>query len=458
LLDVVIGVVFVWFLLSVMLSGVNEAFTLVTHIRAKHLWLGIGRLLDPARSKLPTRFLDATIGLPVMGRFDLRPVTAPGEGRQNGFVRFFTGRPDAKADDDTRGLRARTNLLYTKLEPQIVETAQPGRLSKITHVAGAAVAEAIVSLASRVHRNDLIQTAEELGWSEDERQALGRSLSGVPEGGRLSVDELLKLPTGGTILTESALRDVHAQASERLTGRDFADALHDNPELGDAVRRAVAGLEGAAKVKAAKEAIAAHFDREMDQVSRFYRRQNRKILAVLALVTVLVFQANAVALALDIWKDSSLRTAVVGGALTAAAGDSLDRAVQKGCEKAGTTTSTTGAAAPATTSTTAVATTTTTDPVVEAEEQLRCAASIYQKLSAFHLGLGWSDFKKAHDTGAPQRAEWADVPPYLTERWGLVGRALTAIALLFGAQFWFDVLRRLVGLRRPASAAPPSSA
>ncbi len=444
LLDVVIGVVFVWFLLSVMLSGVNEAFTLVTHIRAKHLWLGIGRLLDPARSTLPTRFLDATIRLPLMGRFDLRPVTPIGDGRQNPVAQHFARRPDAKADAAAQELRERTSLLYSKLESQIVETAQPGRLSKITHVAGDAVAEAMISLASKVHRADLLEAGVRLGWPSGRQRALGQLVSDVGEGERISVEKLLELADGNVILTESELRDVHAEAAETLTGRDFADALGDNPQLAEAVRRAVGRLEGAEKVKAAKDAIAAHFDREMDQVSRFYRRQSRKILAVLAFVTVLVFQANAVALALDLWNDSSLRTAVVGGALTAAAGQSLDAAVEQGCDEAGT---------PPVTQTTTAPRTTTTDPVAEAEEQLRCAASILQRVSAFHVGLGWSDFKQAQDTGDPQRAEWGDAWPYLTERWGIVGRALTAIALLFGAQFWFDILRRLVGLRKPQSAS-----
>ncbi len=31
--------------------------------------------------------------------------------------------------------------------------------------------------------------------------------------------------------------------------------------------------------------------------------------------------------------------------------------------------------------------------------------------------------------------------------WGWLGRALTVVALLFGAQFWYDLLRRLVGIR-----------
>ena len=448
LLDVVIGVVFVWFLLSVMLSGVNEAFTLLTHIRAKHLWLGIGRLLDPARSKLPTKFLDAAVMMPIMGKFDLRPVT-PGKERDGWVAKRTTGRPDATADPDAKELRKRTKVLYTKLEPQIVETAQPGRLSKITHVAGEAVAEAMVSLASGVHKNDLIAAALEMDWPEARQRALGHLLSGVDETERLSVEELLELAHGSATPTDSELRDVHAGAAEKLTGRDLADALSDNPELAEAVRRAVGSLTGTEKVKAAKDAIAAHFDREMDQVSRFYRRQSRKILAVLAFFAVFVFQANAVALAQDLWQDASLRTAVVGGALTAATGQTFDEAVTQACLEDGTTDSTaTTTTSPTTTTTTTIPTTTTTDPVAAAEDRLNCSARILRKLSAFHVGLGWSDLEKAHEGGDPTRVEKADVLPYLWDRWGILGRAITAIALLFGAQFWFDILRRLVGLRK----------
>jgi hypothetical protein len=375
-------------------------------------------------------------------------------------TRYFANRPQAKADGPTKELRRQTEALYAKLEPQIVETAQPGRLSKITHVAGSAVAEALISLASRVHKRDLLAAAVETGWTQDEQESLGQMLSRFDDEARISVDELLKqAPEAGRPNTGD-LRELHAVASEKLTGRDFADALHENPELAEAVRRAVAKLDGAAKVKAAKAAIAEHFDREMDQVSRFYRRQSRKVLAPLAIITVLVFQANAVALAQDLWRDSNLRAAVVGGALTAAASQALDEAVAQGrCEGQATaaTTSTsvsTSTVPPAT----ATSTSTTANPVAEAEGQLRCAASIMRQLSSFRVGLGWSEFKDAHRTAGPPRAEFADVGPYLTQDWGLVGRALTAIALLFGAQFWFDVLRRLVGLRKPDAPAAPSSA
>ena len=47
LLDLAIGLVFVWFILSLVISVVNEGFVFVFRIRAKHLWLGIGRLVSP---------------------------------------------------------------------------------------------------------------------------------------------------------------------------------------------------------------------------------------------------------------------------------------------------------------------------------------------------------------------------------------------------------------------------
>jgi hypothetical protein len=315
----------------------------------------------------------------------------------------------------------------------------------------------MMSLASNVHRQDLLDAADELGWSDETRLALGTVLRSTSPGDRIELDELLRMgPTTGRP-TESDLRELHAKASEKLTARDFVD----NAELAGAVRRAVAGLEGAAKVKAAREAVAAYFDREMEQVSRFYRRQNRKILAVLAVVAVLVFQSNSVALALDLWRDSQLRAAVVGGALTASAAGTLERAVAEGCDEQGNPTTTTTMAATTTSTTTPSATTTSIDPVVQAREQLSCATAIFRQLSSFGFGLGWSDFRSAHEKAdkidGPPHPELADVKPYVLDDWAVPGRVITVIALLFGAQFWFDILRRLVGLRQPGAGERPSS-
>ena len=65
IIDLAIGLVFVWFVLSLLISVINEAFALVFRIRAKHLWLGISRLLDPVNSTYSRRLWDTTVSLPV---------------------------------------------------------------------------------------------------------------------------------------------------------------------------------------------------------------------------------------------------------------------------------------------------------------------------------------------------------------------------------------------------------
>lgn len=458
-LDVVIGVVFIWFLLSVMLAAVNEAFALATHLRAKHLWLGIGRLLDPAKGKLPSKFLDVTFRLPVQGKFDLRPVTPPTsdapKDKTSAFVTRFADRPGNKADDDAKALRAATDALYQRLAPQIVEIAQPGRLSKVTHISAASIADAVVSLASTVHKQDLVAAAVMLAWSEAKREALGLALTDLSDEMRVSLADLADRATPDP-LSKADWPFLHAEAARSLTGRDLADALAVNPALAG-VQRAVSAAS-AEELKDVKVAIGAQFEREMAHISAFYRRQNRKILGVLALVAVVVFQANSVALALDLWHDGALRDAVVGGAVTAASTTFDDAVSVSGCKEQPTSITTMAGSVPTTTTTTTArvpTTTTTIDSVRRAKERLECAGSIVTRAGSLHVGVGWTEFKQAHgDKFAAAKPEWSDIAPYLTQRWGFVGRPITAIALLFGAQFWFDILRRLVGLRKPGAPSP----
>ncbi len=59
LLDLAIGLVFVWFILSLVISVVNEAIVLIFRIRAKHLWLGIGRLVSPRDGRYARRLWES---------------------------------------------------------------------------------------------------------------------------------------------------------------------------------------------------------------------------------------------------------------------------------------------------------------------------------------------------------------------------------------------------------------
>ena len=94
ILDVAIGLVLVWFLLSIAVSGINEAFSWLTRMRAQQLWRLLAGIVD-STVKPQARLRDVLWRIPV-GVSDYRPevsrtrrtpirraVRAPGEGGEH---------------------------------------------------------------------------------------------------------------------------------------------------------------------------------------------------------------------------------------------------------------------------------------------------------------------------------------------------------------------------------------
>ena len=85
------------------------------------------------------------------------------------------------------------------------------------------------------------------------------------------------------------------------------------------------------------------------------------------------------------------------------------------------------------------------DPLEKARTRFECAGKIIESANSFALV---PDFSKIPRLDGQQGLSWADVRHYEFDRWAIFGRPITLLALMFGAQFWFDVLRRLVGIRK----------
>ncbi|MEY2420013.1 MAG: hypothetical protein QOI95_80 [Acidimicrobiaceae bacterium] len=442
LLDVVIGVVFTWFLLSTVLSAINEGLALVTHARAKHLWLGIGRLFDPEHSKLPRRLLDIGFTLPFRGTLDVRPRATVEDARGPTVTSatsakglspdHLTVRPYRKLPDELKDVRDQAQALYNRLGANLVEVAQPGRLSKVTRLAASAVSDAMVELAGTVvTRSDLQSAAAGLPWEDEKKNELVAMLAQLPDE-KVVLDSVLRRRPSDAQFTEEELRELYRDAASRVSGHDVAELLKGNPELASAIKRAADGVAANERVVAIRGVIEKWFEREMDQLSAFYRRQNRKILAALALPLVLFCHANSIAIFQDLRNDASLRQATLAAATTQT-GDAIDTAC------AATTTTT--------------APTTTTDPLDAAIDKFTCARDVLDRASAFRVGLAWQELQDAHGTtGKDAKFDWfSDAGPYLKDAvvddFGWAGRLVTLTALLFGAEFWFDTLRRLIGLR-----------
>jgi hypothetical protein len=193
---------------------------------------------------------------------------------------------------------------------------------------------------------------------------------------------------------------------ERLQTGTVAEA----PILRDALQI----FSGAAKdLEDFKKRVDAWYEEAMNRVSGWYKRYTSLMLFLIGIVLVSVVNADTINVADTLWRDAAVRTAVVEQAGTVARGDQPDPD--------------------------------------QARDQLR-------ELEELNLPLGW-------ELGAGRNADprrWPVNPPEYGIK--ILGLLITAFALSFGSAFWFDLLKKFVGVRssgaepQPAQTGPPSGA
>lgn len=146
------------------------------------------------------------------------------------------------------------------------------------------------------------------------------------------------------------------------------------------------------------------YDDHMERVSGWYRRRIQKILWLLAFVLAFTLNADSLQIAKRLWVEPSVRAALVTQAQT-----------------------------------TSSRTADNTNPSSE--------------LESLPVALGWHLATARHD---PQGFPFYERPSML---WALlsklIGLSLTAVAITFGAPFWFDTLSKVARLRN--SGAPPAA-
>lgn len=165
-------------------------------------------------------------------------------------------------------------------------------------------------------------------------------------------------------------------------------------------------------LKAARENVEAWFDDSMDRVSDWYRRQAQIIILVFSLLLCAALNVDTLTLANTFYRDPTLRTAVV-----AAAEQSLQEPV-----------------------------------VTEGDTPLTQAVALRNELTVLELPLGWA----APDLNTADPREMPITPQGWIQK--LVGVLLTAFAVSLGAPFWFDMLKKLVGMRAADKAKDEAEA
>jgi hypothetical protein len=443
LIDVIIGVVFAWFLLSLIVSAVNESFSWATKARSKLLWRALGQMFDNGVKAADARLRTIVVELP-RSTEDVRPMatTAPSKLAK-------TDRPpmdttpaaisedldEAERDERAERLGGRLSELYEYIRRRVPDPAPGNRRTRISHIPAEVVSDAVETLAANT-----ITRASLLAAAKDDVE-LRAGLEDLPDGPLEQAAVLEHVPEAQRAAAEQAW----GRATRYVTFEDIEAIIRDNPDLLARVRGAVSGLEDNEKVLRARKEIERWFEGTMDALSRFYRRQNRKIVALIALPIVLLANADAFDLAHRLRDDQNLRAASATAASewaaapldrAAASGVDLDKACARVLEveedDAGPATAVEPGAAGD-----------DADEIQQARQRYRCASELFA--SSDLLGpIGpralWREIRAADDGGVV-----ADFAVWSYE--GLLGRVVTWVALLFGASFWYDALRRLIGLK-----------
>jgi hypothetical protein len=274
-----------------------------------------------------------------------------------------------------------------------------------------------------------------LGWrAEHLERGLRQMLHGELSGERAVIDDLLDHPRIQELTKSSKLRKTKPLPSY-ISARTFsltlldtvappADAEQDSEDLIARARAKVAGLppsEFKRKLSSMIEAAGEDVDRlrteiehwyddAMNRVSGWYKRKSHVWLLVFGVVVVSAANVDTVQVVDRLWNDKTARAAVVAQA---------DKAAQ-----------------------------------AQSTEELEEIAGDYQAVQALQLPVGWTT--GGTDPDDPRRF------PESINLMKILGLLLTALAVSFGAPFWFDALSKLGRLRatgkpegrRPGTANP----
>lgn len=203
-----------------------------------------------------------------------------------------------------------------------------------------------------------------------------------------------------------------------------------------AIGKAMAPFAGG-PVDAARTTVEHWVDDAMDRMTATYRANMRKIAAVIALVVVLPLGVDTLWNTQRFYTSSTARTAAI-----AVAGTATDT----GSAYAACLTSSVPVDATTTTTTTAPAATGTGAAAGNAATPKACANDALGDLG--RLGVQRYQLKPAQWISEPNGvAGWATM---------VFGLLLSAAAASMGAPFWFDVLKRAMGVRQRSQAASSS--
>jgi hypothetical protein len=451
-IDTALGLAFVYFLLSLVVSSLTEVISAVLQLRWRTLRRGIRELLLEGRkkSRKVLRELDqVNKALTALDRDDLKKAKKIAE-------KLSLGLPANYGADE---LRKRLLEKY----PRVSEFENNERIKALWKQTG--FLASVPGIGNRgpsyiEPRTFALTLLETLGEIADEETAG----AATPDSGQTDAEQraaeaaALQLETDASELSAKSTPSWMAAGPDQLVV-DAARAVVTgaaNPVLEKWLRDAI--IEAQGKRDKLLESIESSFDAMTNRISGWYKRYATIWIFLISAAVAVALNADSYAMGSRLWKDQAVRSTLVAQADKLADPETCEAKTPS--EQADDTTTSTR---PPTESTETNGTTEGTDatdttdmsetsapspsgnksePIEEAKTAIQRASDCVTAVEALGLPLGWAKANRP-DTAS----DWVG-------KFG--GIFITVFALMLGAPFWFDTLSKLARLR--ATGKPEGTA
>ena len=418
IIQVAIGLIFVYSLISILVTTVNTVITNVFKWRAKHLKTALESLItDP---EVQAQFLSHPLIDIVKAE-----MVKPSE------VDSTTSAQTVAQDVRQSGVNTAVTWIDPKAFAQVLSSILAEKAGFELYGPLLLAVDTLPEGPAKLHLLDLVYSLQNTGI-------------GIPE---LKAEILKLAPEYQTPLLAGLKPIEDRSAAARLSSDDGSRLLPVLDGLrrvnDDAFRRALKVILASAKsVDEAQTNLESWFNQRMDQLSDSYKRNITYLTLGIGLVLTVLLNADSLQMARALWDDPALRETAVAIAQQAVANGQIPQPTPI----PGEATPEPGAQ---------------NEPNAQAiSDAAQQVAASLNELTSLNLPIGWEytviegGCKPQEDKPAPvecasMRNIWLLNPDNNPDWFGLIvrkliGMVVTIIAIGQGAPFWFDLIRRLV--------------
>jgi hypothetical protein len=455
ILDVAVGMVFVYLLVSLVVSAASELIASMLKWRATNLWQGINNLLREPGALEDKKDSGLMGGLKRL----LQRISNLGGGPE---------KPEDKKNSDSAPMAA---ALYD--HPLVKRLAQPGKLpSYIPSRTFVLVLLDLVSNPAKALKAELLKLTDGIGETSV-KDKIQKEINEIPDSG-LSMADLKKELSD---LISSVPDNEVKSKMEGLINKIPSDAsdiaalinLFPNEDVRTSLR--VLWEESEHNIERLKENIEVWFNNAMDRVSGWYKRKSQLVNFIIAIVIAVWVNIDSEIIAKRLSTDSTLRTALV-----AQAGEYAKQPSNTPPANTPPAQPAAGAGQPAP-GAQPQAPQNAEEITKEIDRRKKEVNDRIEAIKKLGLPIGYQREGTDKDSVDPGLPVWPGSPlkrawiPFrgqpLTfnpfdwnaiESWGKLfpehgfGWLFTAIAASLGAPFWFDILNKIITIRSAGKA------